>query len=74
MKLFPVTSCPNLVDQDLLIQCVGDVASDACTTRNLSFLGTTVMGEVVHATFMASLGQAFAEVKSVDNVIGQTSI
>ena len=38
------------------------VIEDACTTKNLSFHGTTIPAETVHATFMAALDGMFAKV------------
>jgi len=51
---------------DLGFECV--LAHDACATRSLSFGGTMVPAETVHAAFLAALNGLFAKVQSVDEV------
>ena len=41
------------------------VIQDACATRDLEFDGTTIQAEKVHASFMAALGSAYAQILSV---------
>ena len=47
---------------DLGFACV--LIHDACATRDLEFGGKTVRAADVHASFMAALGSAYAEVMS----------
>lgn len=42
------------------------VVHDACAAPDLAFAGTTVPGATVHATFMAALGAAGAQVVAAD--------
>lgn len=51
---------------DLGFECV--LAHDACATRALSFGGTTVPAETVHAAFLAALNGLFARLQAVDEV------
>ena len=45
------------------------VASDACAAPDLEFGGTLIPGDVVHAAFLAALGDGFATVTGVDELI-----
>lgn len=47
---------------DLGFACV--LIHDACATRDLAFGGVTVTAADVHASFMAALGSAYAQVES----------
>lgn len=47
------------------------VIHDACTTRELIFLGATIPAEYVHATAMAALAFAFAKVVSCEEYLAQ---
>jgi nicotinamidase-related amidase len=49
------------------------VTHDACATRELTFKGTTVPATQVHASFMASLDAAYAQVKGVDEILDHMS-
>ena len=51
---------------DLGFECV--LTHDACATRSLSFVGTTVPAETVHVAFLAALNGLFARVQAVDEV------
>jgi nicotinamidase-related amidase len=46
------------------------LAHDACAAPDLSFGGTEVPGGVVHAAFMAVLGDGFAAVRPTAEVLG----
>lgn len=46
------------------------VAGDACAAPDLEYVGTRVAGADVHAAFLAALGSAYAEVRTVDEIIG----
>ena len=48
------------------------VVHDACATRNLYFGGKKILAEDVHASFMAALGSAYAEVVSYEEFISKT--
>lgn len=52
---------------DFGYQCV--VAHDACATLAVEFNGVSVPADHVHATLMAALGFAYAEVKSTTEII-----
>ncbi|MDO5518452.1 MAG: cysteine hydrolase family protein [Clostridium sp.] len=41
---------------------------DACTTRDLPWKNTVIKAQVIHDSFMAALGSAFAEIKSTDKL------
>ncbi|WP_419771401.1 MAG: cysteine hydrolase family protein [Candidatus Marinarcus sp.] len=43
---------------------------DACTTKDLEFLGKKVKASEVHNAFMSALGSVFAEVVSVEEILG----
>jgi nicotinamidase-related amidase len=45
------------------------LAHDACATRSLSFGGTKVPAEHVHASFLSALGAAYATVKSAGELV-----
>lgn len=45
------------------------VAGDACAAPDLEYAGTRVAGPDVHAAFLAALGSAYAEVRTVDELI-----
>ena len=47
---------------DLGVACI--LIHDACATRDLEFGGKTVTAADVHASFMAALGSAYAQLKS----------
>ena len=47
------------------------VIHDACATRNLYFGGKKILAEAVHASFMAALGSAYAEVVSYEKFISK---
>lgn len=47
------------------------VAYDACATRTLSFNGADIPAAQVHGSFMAALGQAFAEVVDTETILGE---
>ena len=49
---------------DFEFDCV--VIQDACATRNLEFSGKTIAAEQVHASFMAALGSAYAQILSLE--------
>jgi len=49
---------------DLGFKCV--VIQDACATRNLEFGGKPIAADQVHASFMAALGSAYAEVVTAE--------
>ena len=51
---------------DLGLTCL--LAHDACATRALSFGGTKVPAEHVHASFISALGAAYATVKSASEL------
>jgi len=53
---------------DLGLTCV--VTHDACATRELSFNGVTVPAAHVQTSYMAALGAVFAQVKGVDEIMG----
>jgi len=57
---------------DLGYTCL--VAHDACATKELSFLGTTVPAASVHTAFMAALDGIFARVVSSDEVLASTNM
>jgi nicotinamidase-related amidase len=44
------------------------VASDACAAPDLEFGGVRIAGDVVHAAFLAALGDSFATVTTVDEL------
>ena len=46
------------------------VAHDACAAPDLTFGDTVVPAAQVHAAFMAALGDSYAEVVSVDDLLG----
>ncbi len=48
------------------------VVHDACATRNLDFGGKKLLAEDVHASFMAALVSAYAEVVSYNEFISRT--
>ncbi|MBW2611851.1 MAG: cysteine hydrolase [Deltaproteobacteria bacterium] len=50
------------------------VIHDACATRNLEFEGKTIEAEAVHASFMAALGSAYAEVTSCRDFVSKLSV
>lgn len=50
-------------------QCL--VAHDACAARTLTFQGTAVPAEQVHAAYMAALGAVFAKVMSSREIIAE---
>ncbi len=52
---------------DLGFQC--QLASDACATKALSFGGTAICAENVHAAFLASLDGLFAKVLPAEAII-----
>jgi nicotinamidase-related amidase len=52
---------------DLGFSCI--VTHDACATRELVFNGITVPAAQVHASYMAALGEVFAKVKGVDEIL-----
>jgi nicotinamidase-related amidase len=52
---------------DLGFDCT--VVHDACTTRDLEFLGKKVKASDVHNSFMSALGSVFARVVSVDEIV-----
>ena len=45
------------------------VVHDACATKSLEFNGTGVPAAQVQASYMASLGAVFAQIKSVDEIL-----
>ncbi len=45
------------------------VVHDACTTKDLEFLGKKVKANEVHTSFMAALGSMFARVVSCENLL-----
>jgi nicotinamidase-related amidase len=47
------------------------LASDACTTRALSYAGKTVPAESVHLAFLAALNGRFSRVLTVEEIIAQ---
>ena len=49
---------------DFGFKCV--VIEDACATRNLEFGGQAIVARQVHGSFMAALGAAYAEVRSLE--------
>lgn len=53
---------------DLGFSCI--VTHDACATRALSFNGIDVPAAQVHASYMAALGSVYAQIKGVDEIIG----
>lgn len=53
---------------DFGINCL--LTHDACATRDLSFNGVMVPAAHVHAAFMAALGAVYAQVKGVDEIMG----
>ncbi len=50
------------------------VIHDACATRNLEFKGKSVMAKEVHASFMAALGSAYAEVTSCRDFVSKLNV
>ncbi len=52
---------------DLGFSCV--VLHDACATKDLTFLDTTVPAALVHAAALAALNGVFGEVKGVGDVV-----
>jgi len=46
-----------------------DVAEDACATKDLTFKGETLRAAEVHASFMAALSVAYAEVLTTHEII-----
>ena len=52
---------------DLGFKCT--VIHDACATRSLEFGGKTIAAEMVHGSFMAALGQAYAGIVSLSEYI-----
>ena len=54
---------------DLGVACV--LIHDACATRDLEFGGETVKAADVHASFMAALGSAYAEVVSCSDFLAR---
>ncbi len=52
---------------DLGFDCT--VAHDACTTKDLEFLGKKVKAREVHNSFMSALGSMFARVVCVEEVL-----
>ena len=53
---------------DLGFSCI--VTHDACATRELAFNGVIVPAAHVHASSMAALGAVYAQVKGVDEIVG----
>ncbi|MSM38845.1 MAG: isochorismatase family protein [Geobacter sp.] len=53
---------------DLGFSCI--VTHDACATRELAFNGVIVPAVHVHASSMAALGAVYAQVKGVDEIVG----
>ncbi|MFF2370802.1 cysteine hydrolase family protein [Agromyces sp. NPDC058110] len=49
------------------------VAHDACAAPDLEFGGQVVPAAQVHASFMAALGDSYAEVVGVDELLGSTT-
>jgi len=45
------------------------VVQDACATRDLEFAGKAILAGDVHGSFMAALGQAYAQVVSLENFL-----
>ena len=45
-----------------------EVAEDACATKNLTFKGETIRAAEVHASFMAALSGAYADVKTTHEI------
>lgn len=52
---------------DLGFDCT--VAHDACTTKDLEFLGKNIKASEVHNSFMSSLGSVFAKLAKVENIV-----
>jgi len=52
---------------DLGFDCI--VVHDACTTRDLEFLGKKVKSSEVHNSFMSALGSVFARVASCKEIV-----
>lgn len=50
------------------------LAHDACATLGQEFNGVEVSAEAVHATFMAALGFAYADVASTDEIIAKIAL
>lgn len=61
---------------DTTVRCAKDLGlnvtliEDACTTKDLTWKGYTILAEIVHATYMASLDGMFAKVISTDEFLG----
>lgn len=45
------------------------VVEDACATKDLTFHNKKVLAEDVHASFMAALGSAYAEITTTDELL-----
>lgn len=52
---------------DLGFECT--VVHDACTTKDLEFLGHKIKASDVHDSFMSALGSVFAKVVSVEDIL-----
>ena len=60
MELVDTKTATTCVDFDHGFNCI--VVEDACATRDLIFKGKTIKASKVHASFMAALVAAYAQV------------